>query len=82
MIIDSPPVGLVADALSLAGYADAVLVAARMNKTTTDEAREARALLERAGARPIGVVANGVKPSRGYYRYGTYSAAEPSKVPA
>jgi len=70
VILDTPPVLLVADALILAKYVDGVLVSARMGATTKDEAREVRSVLERAGARPIGVVAQGAKRSGSYYRYG------------
>jgi Mrp family chromosome partitioning ATPase/capsular polysaccharide biosynthesis protein len=70
VILDTPPVLLVADALTLAKHVDGVLVSARMGATTKDEAREVRSLLDRAGARPIGIVAQGSKRSGAYYRYG------------
>ncbi|MHB0980918.1 MAG: tyrosine-protein kinase domain-containing protein [Thermoleophilia bacterium] len=74
VLIDTPPVLLVSDALALAGQADGVIVAARMRNTTVDEAREARNILARSSARAIGVVATGVPRARGYYsRYGGYA---------
>ncbi len=79
VLVDTPPVLLVADALSLASRVDGVLVVARMNSTTSDEAREMRTLLARAGARLIGVVVNGVKAGKGYrYRYGYYAPSDGS----
>ncbi len=74
VLIDSPPLLLVADGLSLATFSDATIIAARMYHTTSDEAREVRALLGRAGVHAIGVVASGVKAGKSYYRrYGYYS---------
>jgi Mrp family chromosome partitioning ATPase len=76
IIIDSPPVLAVSDALILGLKVDAAVVTARLGSTTRDEAREASESLRRAGARTIGVVATGMKMRggyylrRGYYRYG------------
>jgi capsular exopolysaccharide synthesis family protein len=79
LLIDSPPVLPVSDAVSLAPSADAVIIAARLHSTTRDEIAQVRGLLQRAGAHVIGVVAGGVKVRRGryyrrgyYYRYGGY----------
>jgi receptor protein-tyrosine kinase len=80
VLVDSPPLLMVADSLALAGQVDAVLLTARMNRTTVDEAREVRALLARIGAHPIGVVAIGVDRASGYYRYGYYAAPEKAKA--
>jgi capsular exopolysaccharide synthesis family protein len=70
VIVDSPPVLLVADALSLSKQADGVILTARIGHTTTDEAAEARQLLERVGAKMVGIVAGGAKEGKGYSRYG------------
>jgi polysaccharide biosynthesis transport protein len=75
VVIDSPPVLSVADALILASTVDAVIVTARMNATKRDEAREVRDRLSRAGANVIGVVATGVKAKKGYYQRTEYSRA-------
>jgi len=79
VLLDSPPVLLVADALSLASRVDAVVIVARTNSTTSDEAQAVRQQLVRVGARLIGVVVGGVKPSKSYrHRYRDYSSgAEP-----
>jgi tyrosine-protein kinase len=69
VLIDTPPLLLVSDALNLAGHADGVIVAAKMKGTTLDEARDVRTALERSGCRVLGIVANGVGKRRGsYYR--------------
>jgi receptor protein-tyrosine kinase len=74
VLVDSPPLLLVSDGLSLAKQVDGVILTALANKTTRDEARQVTSMLERVGARPVGVVAAGIKPRRGspYYRYGYY----------
>lgn len=79
VLIDTPPVLLVADTLSLVGLADAVLISCRINSTTIEEAHEVRTLLQRSGARTLGLVAGGVRSAqRGrYHRYGKgYYATE------
>ena len=68
VVIDTPPVLSVADALVVAPQVDAVIVAARVNWTTREDAQEVSDRLRRSGARVIGVVAGGVKTSGGYHR--------------
>ncbi|MBN1321653.1 MAG: AAA family ATPase [Thermoleophilia bacterium] len=67
LLIDTPPVLPVSDALTLASHADAVILTARLYSTTREEMEEVRSLLNRAGVRAIGVVAGGVKPRGNYY---------------
>ena len=77
VLIDSAPVLLVADALGIASRVDGVVVVTRLNSTTFDEAREMRTLMERVGARVIGVVVGGTRTNQAYrYRYGYYSAEQ------
>ncbi len=59
VLIDTPPVLVVADALSLVALVDAVIVCSRLNKSTIEEARQVRTLLERTGAHTLGLVAGG-----------------------
>ena len=49
VIIDSPPLLLVADALELARSVDGIVLVVRRNKATTEEAKEVRALFDRLG---------------------------------
>ena len=75
VIIDTPPVLMVSDALVLMPHVDGALIAARLNSTTKQEAQEVRSIMERSGARVLGVVAGGTKHSPGYYHkhgYGGY----------
>lgn len=67
LLIDTPPILPVSDALLLAQHVDAIILTARLNASTRGELEEVRSLLNRAGARAIGVVAGGVKTKHGYY---------------
>ncbi len=60
VVIDTPPVCLVTDAVVLSALADAVLLVARSGRTTRHALRRARDLLQRANARIAGAVLNGV----------------------
>ena len=81
VLIDSPPLLLVADALELARRVDGVVMVARRNDVTTEEAREVRNLVERLGINLLGVVLTDVEPMGAYY--GSYEAARPNvPVPA
>jgi capsular exopolysaccharide synthesis family protein len=72
VLIDSPPLLAVADALELARVVDGVVLTARRNRSTTDEAREVRALVERLAIHLVGVVFTDVKSPVGYgYGYGS-----------
>ena len=72
VLIDTPPILLVSDALNLADKTDGVVVAARMRETRIEEAREVRTILERSDCRVLGLVVNGVSKKRGAYYRGRY----------
>jgi capsular exopolysaccharide synthesis family protein len=76
VIVDAPPLLPVADAQVLLAhdFADACLIVARVNKTTRDQARRARAILEQAKVERIGLVVSGVRDAGGGYEY--YSRME------
>jgi capsular exopolysaccharide synthesis family protein len=69
VLIDTPPVLPVTDAVALATQVDAVLLVARHGKTQRGPAAEARRRLEAVGANVIGFVLNAVpaRESAGYY---------------
>jgi Mrp family chromosome partitioning ATPase/capsular polysaccharide biosynthesis protein len=79
VLIDSPPLLLVSDAISLMGDVDAVIIVARLGLTTRDDARNVSELIKRIpDARAIGVVVNDVSAFESYgygYGYG-YGGAE------
>lgn len=87
IILDSPPMLLVADAVELAKFADGVIVVIRSKKTTRDEGRDLRALADRLGIHIAGVVVTDVT-SRGGYGYDAYQdpdsgrISEPAREPA
>jgi capsular exopolysaccharide synthesis family protein len=72
VVIDAPPLIPVTDAAVLAHSADGAVVVGTVGKTTYEVLGKALGNLERAGARPLGIVLNRV-PRRGsgaaYYGY-------------
>lgn len=87
VILDAPPLLPVADAQVLLDHpqVDGCLVVARAYRTTRDEVRRARAVLERHGLEGIGLVVNGVRELDGHYEYyGTsdHSAVSAARLPA
>lgn len=73
VVIDSPPIPEVAEALSLVAAVDVVLIAARLGHTRWDRLAELRDLLARRGVTPLGfVVTTRDRPSSQYsdYDYG------------
>jgi Mrp family chromosome partitioning ATPase len=75
VLVDSPPVLLVADALELARNVDGVVLVVRRGSASTDEARELRATVDRLGIHLVGAVMTDVEPVRSY---GAYGDAPPS----
>ena len=74
VVIDSPPLNEVIDALPLARQADDVLVVARIGKTRIDKLGQLADLLAESGITPIGFAVIGTpRPGRRDYRY--YSEA-------
>jgi polysaccharide biosynthesis transport protein len=70
IIVDSPPVGAVADALILAPQADGVLVVAHSGKVARGALVNVLERLSNARARVLGVVLNRARPDRHGYDYG------------
>ena len=78
LLIDSPPVLLVSDALALVNRVDGVILSTRINGTRIEEARTVRTILERSGANLIGSVAGGASRKKALFRryeYGYYSSS-------
>jgi succinoglycan biosynthesis transport protein ExoP len=70
VIIDSPPLNEVIDALPLARQADDVLVVARVGQTRLEKLSQLADLLAESGITPIGFAVIGTpRPSRRDYRY-------------
>jgi capsular exopolysaccharide synthesis family protein len=66
VVVDTPPLPHVADAISLVSHVDGVILTASVNSTRGPEARRLRDQLQELGARVIGVVANGGSAEGGY----------------
>jgi len=77
IVIDTPPVLSVTDAVILARQADAIVIVARQGKSSRNAVRRTRDILVRSGAAVTGVVLNSVDISapeyHGYYGYSGYS---------
>lgn len=74
IIIDSAPVGMVSDTLSLARVADATVYVTRANYTTKSDIRLFTGLYEDKRLPNPGIVLNGTKSKQGYgYGYGEKS---------
>ncbi|MCE9609381.1 MAG: polysaccharide biosynthesis tyrosine autokinase [Chthoniobacter sp.] len=70
VVIDTPPISVVSDALLLATHVDSVCLVIRAGHTPADEVIRATHRLAEAGAPPVGFVWNQVRRSRenhGYY---------------
>jgi receptor protein-tyrosine kinase/non-specific protein-tyrosine kinase len=70
VVLDTPPVGSIADALILAPLADGVLVVARSGKVTRSALNHVLERLVNAGGRVMGVVLNRARPDKHAYDYG------------
>ncbi len=71
IIIDSPPVGPVADSQILAATCDVTLLVLRAEKSTRKQSQHARDALLSVGGRLLGAIVNDVPRKKG--RYGSYS---------
>jgi Mrp family chromosome partitioning ATPase/capsular polysaccharide biosynthesis protein len=67
VVVDSPPLLSLADAFPLVLQADAVLVVARLDRTTRERAGAVRTTLEGLGARSVAVVLTDAPARDGYY---------------
>lgn len=86
VVVDSPPVMPVSDALLLSTIVDGVVIVVNGQVTPREIVRETRARLEHVGAKILGVVLNRVDIQRsgyGYYYgyYSTYHAKDENEEP-
>jgi capsular exopolysaccharide synthesis family protein len=75
VVIDTPPLPHVADAISLLRHVDGVLVTASVNSTRGPEASRLRDQLQGLDANVLGVVANGGSALSGYAAYARATTA-------
>lgn len=86
VILDSPPLGAVTDAVVLSKVADGVILVARARKTLRDELKRASKQVRDVGGTIFGLIVNELEErSGGYsyyaYQYG-YNAKDPEAAPA
>jgi capsular exopolysaccharide synthesis family protein len=84
VLLDSPPVLPVADAMILSGYADAVVLVVAAGQTRRAELRRTAEKLAQASAPVVGVALNKAASQDGYGYYGGYRSytALPASPPA
>jgi capsular exopolysaccharide synthesis family protein len=73
IIIDSPPVLPIPDALILGRWTDGALLAARFEVSRSPQVERARRQLDQAGIPVLGTVINGMRSSDSYYGRYTYN---------
>jgi capsular exopolysaccharide synthesis family protein len=78
IIIDSPPVLPVPDALILGRWADGAVLAARYDMSRFSQVERARRQLHNAGIGILGTVFNGMRNSDSYYGRYSYTRTRPS----
>ncbi|MDY7035643.1 MAG: capsular biosynthesis protein, partial [Thermodesulfobacteriota bacterium] len=79
IIIDSPPITAVTDAVVLAKFADGVVLVIRANETAREIVKNGLVQLKGVGAHILGAILNGVDMSRDssyYYQYYYYYYGE------
>ncbi len=73
IIIDTPPINIVSDALSLIQHADGLVLVARPKYTAKKEVQRAIEQVNFVGGKILGIIANGVQEKKRVYgRYGRY----------
>jgi polysaccharide biosynthesis transport protein len=82
VVIDSPALGAVSDALALVPEVSAVVIVGGIGRTTRDAGRELSKQLSLLGTKPIGVIANFTEPERGKYSHYYRSDLVGSGTPA
>jgi Mrp family chromosome partitioning ATPase len=76
VIIDTPPVSLVSDAIILDRHADVTIYLIRQNYTPKDRIKFINDLYETKKLKNFGIVVNGIREEKwhGYYHYYSYGS--------
>jgi succinoglycan biosynthesis transport protein ExoP len=80
VVVDSPALGAVGDALALIPAVDGVVVVSGLGQTTRDAVRRFKKQLSLISARPVGVVANFTEIERGYSAYYYRRPRQPART--
>ncbi|MGA9761401.1 MAG: polysaccharide biosynthesis tyrosine autokinase [Gaiellaceae bacterium] len=78
VLFDAPPILASADAYVLAQKSDALLLVARLDRVTSDQARRAARTLRTAEVTPLGLIVTGIRSRDEAYGYDYGTAAETS----
>ncbi len=70
VVVDTPPMAVVSDAIPLIKEVGGVIVVGRLGKTTRDASARLKDQLDNLGAPVLGIVINGVKADADGYGYG------------
>jgi capsular polysaccharide biosynthesis protein len=80
VVIDSPPISVVVDALPLAKYVDDVLIVSRLGVSKLAKISELYDMLMNYGAPPLGFVVIGESPIRGSLYYSSVEGRRPEDI--
>jgi len=72
IILDSPPIQLVTDAVVLSKRVDGVVLVVRASKTMRDELRRSTRMIRDVGGSIVGVIVNELDVRESYHGYGGY----------
>ncbi len=72
VLIDTPPIGLVSDALQLRGFVDNTLIVVRQNVTRKVMIKHLENMVSKKELEKASIIFNGVKQGKSYYGYGGY----------
>jgi Mrp family chromosome partitioning ATPase len=75
VVVDTPPISVVPDAIPIIRYVDGVILVSRVGTITRDAAEHVQGQLDNLGAPTLGIVVNGIGPRDGHYGY-AYGAAD------
>lgn len=84
VLLDTPPINVISDALTLMPYVDGTVMVVRPNYTARKDLQNAIEKINMVGGKILGVVANGVRIEKnfGNSRYGRYSSYSTYATPA
>ncbi len=85
IILDSPPMNVVTDAVVLSKQTDGVILVAHADKTLRDELKRSARQIKAVNGKIVGVIVNAIEPDQRsgyYYSYYGYSYSEKSPEPS
>lgn len=80
VLVDAPPIGVVHDAITLAGFVDASILVARLGWTTKDVARESLRVLRQLDLEVLGLALTGTERAESYYHREAAAQRRPTRT--